>query len=224
MVSMRVTSCARRTDTTPRLSSLGEIARGTPGKNPVRRGGGWPAPHPSRRIAGVLPERGRTTYPRPQSGECLVRITVAALAVLALALPSTTAQDKQAPPKKAAAKKPPAPPVPPTAANYRYGPHERQVFDFWQAKAEAPTPLVLLIHGGGWRGGDKSGYYGAVKAYLDRGISVAAINYRYTQQAAEQGVEPPVKGPDGDAARALQTLRARAKEWNLDKARVGATG
>lgn len=153
-----------------------------------------------------------------------MRTVVAALAILAFVTTATTAQDKSAPQKKAEAKRPPTPPIPPTAANYRYGSHERQVFDFWQAKAESPTPLVLLIHGGGWRGGDKSGYYGAVKAYLDRGISVAAINYRYVQQAAEQKVEPPVKAPLADAARALQTLRSRAREWNLDKKRVGATG
>jgi acetyl esterase/lipase len=151
-----------------------------------------------------------------------VRTLVATLAVLALVLPSTTAQDKQAPQKKAEEKQLPTPSIPPTAANYRYGPHERQVFDFWQAKSETPTPLVLLIHGGGWRGGDKSGYYNAVKAYLDKGISVASINYRYVQQAEQ--VEPPVKAPVGDAARALQTLRSKAKEWNLDKKRVGATG
>src|SRR5262249_11526363 len=67
-------------------------------------------------------------------------------------------------------------------------------------------------------------YYGAVKAYLDQGISVAAINYRFVQQAAEQHIAPPVKAPVGDASRALQTLRSRAQEWNLDKKRVGATG
>jgi acetyl esterase/lipase len=37
-------------------------------------------------------------------------------------------------------------------------------------------------------------------------------------------VEPPVKGSIGDAARALQTIRSKAKEWNIDPARVGATG
>jgi len=33
-----------------------------------------------------------------------------------------------------------------------------------------------------------------------------------------------VKAPLEDAARALQFIRSKAKEWNLDKKRVGATG
>jgi len=122
-------------------------------------------------------------------------------------------------------KKPlPVPSVPPTAANIAYGMHERQVLDFWQAKSEQPTPLVLYIHGGGWRGGDKSSVGGLLKPCLDAGISVAAINYRYVQNGVEQKIEPPVKAPLEDAARALQFIRSRAKEWNLDKKRIGATG
>ena len=111
-----------------------------------------------------------------------------------------------------------------TVAAMHYGPHERQVLDFWQAKSDTPTPMVLFIHGGGWRNGDKSGVGGRVKQCLDAGISVAAINYRFVAQAAKEGVSPPVKGPLDDAARALQTIRSKAKEWNLDKAKVGATG
>lgn len=124
----------------------------------------------------------------------------------------------------AQAKKEPPPKPTPTAANYAYGKHERQVLDFWQAKSDKPTPLVLYIHGGGWRGGDKNSLAGpAIKAYLDAGISVAAINYRLISQATAN-VEPPVRAPLEDAARALQTIRSKAKEWNLDKARIGATG
>src|SRR4051794_16501332 len=48
------------------------------------------------------------------------------------------------------------PAVEPTAAKVAYGEHERQVLDFWQAKSDTPTPLVLYIHGGGWQNGDKS--------------------------------------------------------------------
>jgi acetyl esterase/lipase len=122
-------------------------------------------------------------------------------------------------------KKAPPPQPKPTVAALAYGKHERQVLDFWQAKSDKPTPLVLYIHGGGWRAGDKSGLSAAaIKGYLDNGISVAAINYRYVTQAVELKVEPPVKAPLEDAARALQTIRSKAAEWNIDKKRIGATG
>jgi acetyl esterase/lipase len=123
------------------------------------------------------------------------------------------------------AKEPPPPRPAPTVANLAYGPHERQVLDFWRAKAEQPTPLVLYIHGGGWQGGDKKSLDGpTLRRYLDSGLSVAAINYRYVKQAADAKIEPPVKAPLEDAARALQLIRSKAKEWNLDKKHIGATG
>jgi acetyl esterase/lipase len=151
------------------------------------------------------------------------------LAVL-LALSGTPAQDKKDDKKdekkvqKKDDKKPPVPAIKPTAGNVSYGPHPRNVLDFWQAKSDTPAPLVLCIHGGGWQGGDKSSYYGAVKAYLDNGISVATINYRLMAQANEQKVTPPVKAPLEDAARALQFLRSKAADWNIDKKKIGATG
>lgn len=122
-------------------------------------------------------------------------------------------------------KKPPERPEP-TVADYEYGKDSsRQRFDFWKAQSDKPTPVVLLIHGGGWKNGDKTGYgNNPIKKYLQEGISVAAINYRFIDQAMEQGVEPPVKAPLMDAARALQTIRSKAKEWNLDPTRIGATG
>lgn len=102
-----------------------------------------------------------------------------------------------------------------------YGKHPRQVLDFYPAKADMPTPVVFYIHGGGWQGGDKKTN---PKAFNDKGISVVAINYRYTKQAAEEKIDPPVKAPLEDAARALQFVRSKAKEWNLDKVKIGATG
>jgi len=122
-------------------------------------------------------------------------------------------------------KKDPPPPLPKTTETLKYGDHERQVIDFWKAPSDKPTPLFLFIHGGGWRGGDKSGVGAArIKAFHDAGISVAAINYRYVQNGVEMKVEPPVKAPLGDAARALQTIRSKAAEWNIDKSKIGASG
>ena len=46
---------------------------------------------------------------------------------------------------------------PPTHADVQYGPHPRNVLDFWQAPSDKPTPLIVYIHGGGFvagKGGD----------------------------------------------------------------------
>ena len=126
---------------------------------------------------------------------------------------------------KTAAKTPPPRPTP-TVSDYIYGSEsERQKFDFWQAVSDKPTPVVVLIHGGGWVNGDKTGYgNNPIKNYLDKGISVASVNYRFIAQAMEQKVEPPVKACLYDAARAIQTIRSKAKEWNIDPNRIGASG
>jgi acetyl esterase/lipase len=114
----------------------------------------------------------------------------------------------------------------PTVAGYSYGDDSpRQVFDLWQANSDSPTPLVLIIHGGGWTTADKR-IWGTehIQPFLDAGISVAATNYRLIQDAMEQGIEPPVKACLHDAARALQTIRANAEQWKIDPQRIGATG
>jgi acetyl esterase/lipase len=116
-----------------------------------------------------------------------------------------------------------APTPSPTQANVRYGTHERQVLDFWKANSARPTPLVFHIHGGGWVNGDKA-RVASLERYLAAGISVVSINYRFVTQAIEAGVKPPVQWPLEDAARALQFVRSKASEWNIDKARIGATG
>jgi acetyl esterase len=106
----------------------------------------------------------------------------------------------------------------PEFADVKYGDHPRNVFDLWRPKGDGPFPLVLYIHGGGFRAGDKNTLSpGALKSYLDAGWAVAAINYRLTDSA-------PAPAQYLDCARALQTLRRRAKEWTLDPRLVASTG
>ena len=142
--------------------------------------------------------------------------------VVAQAQPKAKAAKAAA--KKAAAENPPV--VKPTLAEVRYGPHERHVLDFWRAASATPTPLVFVIHGGGWQGGEKErvNKFVNVAGLLAQGISVVAINYRFIKHAEAEGVTPPVKAPLHDAARALQFVRSQAKEWNLDQSRIGAAG
>jgi acetyl esterase/lipase len=85
---------------------------------------------------------------------------------------------------------------------------------------------VLVIHGGGWLGGAKERVdrFVDVQALLNAGISVAALNYRFVDQAIQEGVEPPVKAPLYDAARCLQFIRSKAKLWNIDTTQIAAAG
>jgi acetyl esterase len=106
---------------------------------------------------------------------------------------------------------------PPTFENVKYGPYERNVLDFWQAESKQPTPVLVSIHGGGFVAGNKSVQPQLLKDCLDSGISVAAINYRYSTQA----IAP---APFHDGARAVQFLRSKAKDWNIDSKRFAATG
>ena len=92
------------------------------------------------------------------------------------------------------------------------------MLDLWKAKSDKPTPLVVHIHGGGFVAGDKTYLAPAlVELCLERGISVATINYRYSTQA-------PFPAPYMDSVRAIQFLRAHAREWNLNPKLVAATG
>ena len=73
-------------------------------------------------------------------------------------------------------------------------------------------------------GGRLSGLSGMLPAFLKAGISVVSVEYRFIPEATADGVVPPVQGPLHDAARALQLVRSKAAEWNIDKARIGASG
>lgn len=83
------------------------------------------------------------------------------------------------------------------ASNVRYGPHRRNVLDLWLAKSDTPAPLVLFVHGGGFVTGDKITLPAArLRAYLDAGFSVAAIDYRYTTTAPAPAATLPTSAPE----------------------------
>src|SRR4030095_3474234 len=108
--------------------------------------------------------------------------------------------------------------IKPTHADVAYGPHERNKIDLYLAESKTPTPLVLFIHGGGFRAGDKSSVSaGEIRAFHREGWSVAAINYRFTNVV-------PAPGQYLDCGRALQFLRHNAEKYNLDPKLVASTG
>jgi acetyl esterase len=109
------------------------------------------------------------------------------------------------------------PAQPPPHRDVKYGPYDRNVMDVWLAESDRPTPVLVSIHGGGFSGGNKSVSGGLLTQCLESGISVVAITYRLSGEA---------KAPAQfhDSARALQFIRSKAKQWNLDPTRIAATG
>ena len=109
----------------------------------------------------------------------------------------------------------------PTKANEKYDTkHERNVLDFWQAKTDKPAPIVIWFHGGGFTQGDKRQIIdrdNVIDGFLKRGISVASANYPFLKDASYQQIMV-------HCGRAVQFLRSKAKEWNLDPNRVGVAG
>jgi len=105
----------------------------------------------------------------------------------------------------------------PAMANVSYGPDRMNVLDFWPAEGDGPRPLLVYIHGGGWTGGDKKQAEAKFRPFLDKGISYAAINYRLTGTAA-------LPAPVHDAARAIQFIRSKANDWNINPDRIALTG
>ena len=113
----------------------------------------------------------------------------------------------------------------PTQSNVAYGKHRKQVLYFWKAESAKPTPLVFFIHGGGWQNGNRlSGLAPMLPDFLKNGVSVVSVEYRFINESTADGEVPPVRGPLHDAARALQFVRSKATEWNIDKTRIGASG
>ena len=109
--------------------------------------------------------------------------------------------------------------MPPTHANVKYGKDERNIFDIWLAESDQPTPLAIYIHGGGFRAGSKEKLSNDILSQLLKaGISVASINYRYLS------IDTPLPTSHHDARRALQFMRSKAGEWNIDKSRFAAFG
>ncbi len=105
-----------------------------------------------------------------------------------------------------------------TYENVSYGDHPNHVIDFWKADTDGPAPLVIFIHGGGFRGGSHEKVSGhKIQQYLDAGIHHASVEYRLAEHA-------PLPAAHEDAVRALQFIRSKAEDWGIDKNRIAAYG
>jgi acetyl esterase/lipase len=114
--------------------------------------------------------------------------------------------------------KPPLPPGVQAHRDLEYipGGHARNKLDLYlPAKADRPLPVIVWIHGGGWRGGSKEGF--PALSLVGKGYAAASINYRFSQHALF-----PAQIEDCKAA--VRWLRANATKYGLDPDHIGVWG
>nr|WP_246395211.1 alpha/beta hydrolase [Microbulbifer rhizosphaerae] len=88
---------------------------------------------------------------------------------------------------------------------------------FVPKNAPAPRPGLLLVHGGGWRSGDRSLLAPLAQALAARGYVTATASYRLSTEAVfPAAVE--------DLLAALAWLRSNAGDFNLDPGRLAIGG
>jgi acetyl esterase/lipase len=82
---------------------------------------------------------------------------------------------------------------------------------------EMPMPVVIWIHGGGWRGGNSKGGIPRLMPFAERGYFCASLEYRLSGEAVFPAQIEDVKC-------AIRFLRSKAKEYHLDPDRIGVWG
>jgi arylformamidase len=101
-----------------------------------------------------------------------------------------------------------------------YGADRKQRFDVYIPRGARNAPVILMVHGGGWRTGDKRsrGVVGnKVQRWSRAGFVVISVNYRLLP-----GTDPVEQARD--VARALAEAQGRLAEWGGDPAKVVLMG
>jgi acetyl esterase/lipase len=111
-------------------------------------------------------------------------------------------------------------PKAPGSETIAYGSDALQMLDVWRAKdAKEPAPLVVFVHGGGWKRGSKDNATGQYKPvhYPAAGYAFASINYRLVPDAT-------VEQQATDVASAVKALVDRADTLGIDRRRIVLMG
>ncbi len=89
--------------------------------------------------------------------------------------------------------------------------------DLYLPKGRAKAPVLVAIHGGGWQGGSTRFYWYWGQFLARNGYAVFAIDYRL----GKAGAYPAAVY---DAKAAVQFVRAKAADFDIDPDRIGLMG
>lgn len=90
-------------------------------------------------------------------------------------------------------------------------------YDLLQPLADTPTPLVIFVKGGAFRNVHRSRFVPALMSLAERGIAVASVEYRTSNECR-------FPGPLHDVKAAVRYFRAHAGELNIDPTAIAVWG
>jgi acetyl esterase/lipase len=85
--------------------------------------------------------------------------------------------------------------------------------DLYRARAARPPPCVIVIHGGGWDGGDRHQFESFNQYLASRGYAVATIEYRLAPQHRFPAQRQ-------DLLKAIEFLKQHADDFGIDGNRL----
>jgi arylformamidase len=98
-----------------------------------------------------------------------------------------------------------------------YGPHIQQRLDLYVPSGVSQPPVLLFLHGGGFREGDPALYGFLAAPFLERGIAFASVGYRLIPDAY-------LPATVQDAEDALAWCGAHLAEYGVDPDRIVLSG
>ena len=87
--------------------------------------------------------------------------------------------------------------------------NDRQTLDVYAPAEGRNHPIVIWIHGGGWRRGDKANVQHKPRAFVERGFVFVSTNYRFVPDVT-------VSEMTGDVARAIRWVHDHARDYGGD--------
>ena len=97
---------------------------------------------------------------------------------------------------------------------------QRLLLDVYRpAESKKVLPAIVLVHGGGWSGGDKRDFHDVAMTLSESGYVCFSVNYRLVTNA---GNKYPAQLDD--VQRAVRWIRANADKYGVDPNHIGALG
>jgi acetyl esterase/lipase len=103
------------------------------------------------------------------------------------------------------------------ARNVSYGSDPQQRLDIYRPKKIGVVPVLIFVHGGSWKDGDRADYEFVGRAFAAQGYLTLVMGYRLIPQHAY---------PDfvSDVAQAIGWANTHAKEYSGDGEQIFAVG